>query len=613
MREDPRKQNDRVVVTCLSGLTRLPERRITHRRWLYLGKDVKGKSRVESLLGPENRWQCGEKLRQAAKNLRQPFLDFVAEVGVHQRDRISWWSSRFSWKMWTNSDLFLLLCYLCVAQEVIQEALRRRIGLLLVVEDRWLLHQLKENCAGLRPLVGFAHAGWLGWEKCQAIFSGVLKRVWWLWTMLRNYVRQRRAWPGGKPHSPSTPTAAIFSYPLTSCLLNGGGWEDPYLPGLDLVLQKLGYEVVRFSPPDTAGFEYELAKRYAYFRPLILWATVAGMWRSLRAVWWPRWPERLSVNGLLVRRLVEREWWLEVGRSSLCGFRIHYECMREMLRQGEWRWIVLPYENQPWEKMITLCAQERGVRVAGLQTAILSRYYLPYFLGEGEAQRVPLPDVIFTSGPYAHRVLVEGGNPPERLHMCGNVRYPHLTNRATGGLSQIPNPASRSEILVALPIDPHMSEHLLAAIRRAFPTGGVEEGLRFHIRSHPMFPVKREEIGFPAAIVPSNFQDLTETLPAFGLVIFCGSTVGFEAIAAGRAVLRYRSELLLDVDEVYDDNIPTCSDDDLHEVLLGLVQDGERTWAPGHTDRMAPPLFAPFDREKLEEALGGKLPGERRG
>ena len=599
MQKDLLKQDHLVLVTCLRGLKRLPQGEITYRRWLYLGKDVKRTRRVEWMLGKEHRWECGEKLHQAAANLRQPFLDFVADIGAQQRDQLSWWSSRFSWKMWTASDLFLLICFLSVAQEIIQEAISRKIGLLLVVEDCWLAHQLEENLAGLHANVHFAHVGWLGREKSRAIVLGIARRAWWLWTMLRNYIRQRWVWPGETPDPPSGPTVAIYSYPLLSSLQNSRGWHDPQLPGLDRILQELGYEVIRFSPPDCVGFEAELAMRRAYFRPLILWATVGGIWRSLRAFWWPRWPGHPSVNGLPVQRLVEREWWMEIGRSSLCSFRMFYECLRGMLRRGEWRWIAIPYENQPWEKMIVLSAQESGIRVVGIQNAILSRYYLPYFLGAGEAERMPLPDIICVSGPYAYRVLIEGGNPPERLHLCGSIRYPHVNGSSPQKLTSAP----RSEILVILPIDPYMCEHLLAAIRAAFPTGGVEEGLRFHIRPHPMLPVRSEHIGFPAKIIPSDFHDLTAALRACGLVIFYGSTVGFEALAVRRAVLRYRCELLLDVDEVYDDVVPVCSDDDFRDAVLTLVRDRRHARSADSPQEIVPPLFASFDRRKLEDVL----------
>jgi len=606
MREAPLETDALVLVTDVEGLAAVAPTRAGERRWLYLGKDVAVKDRLTSLLAWDDRWPGRGKVHDAAAKLRQPFLDFVAEVGARQADPIDWWSSRFSWKMWITSDLFLLICYLDVAQEAIREAIREGVRLLVVVEDRWLLCQLGENCAGAHPVVRVARTHRLRWAKSRLVLRGLLGRARWLWAALRDYIRQRCVWPGGRPQPPSISTVAIFSHPVASCFQRDGGWDDPQLPGLDRVLRDLDHAVVRFSLPGSPGFERELARRHAYCRPLILWLTAGGLWRSLRAFWWPTWPDSLMVGDLHVRRLAEREWWMELGRSSLCGFRLLYECLHRMLGAGRWRAIVIPYENQPWEKLIALGGRERGVEVIGIQTAILSRYYLAYFLGHGEAKLMPLPDKICTSGPHADKLLIEGGNPPERLRMCGSIRYPHVAGGARGAPCRVGEARPRSEVLVALPIDLHMSEHLLAAIRAAFPTGGAEEGLHFRVRPHPMAPLRRDDLGFPADVITSTFQDLAETLREVDAVVFYGSTVGFEALAAGRLALRYRADLLLDVDEVYEDGVPTCGDDDLREVLLALVGDDRDREPWERAGAAVPPLFVPFERERLQDVFHGK-------
>jgi len=604
-----RKSNEtpQILVTGISGFRRFSKGKPLSCHWFYLGKNERQDRQIETRLGKQNRWKLEGRLHRVCAELRQPFLDFVAEVGTLQRDPIVWWSSRFSWKMGTASDFFLLLCYLKLAQEIVQESLERKVDLLILVEDPWLLHQLKENLKDLHPDVRVEARVWLSREKVKALFLGLAKRAWWLLLTGRNLFRQRRVWPRERakiPHPPQ-PTVAIFSTPLGSSLRENAGWEDPYLPGLDELLREWGYRIVRFSSPEASGFEQELAKRASYFQPLILHATWAGLWRSLFAFWWPRWPEPLRVQGLSIKKLVEREWWMEVGRASLSYLRMFYECFQGMLRQGQWQWIVYPYENQPWEKMVALCAKDRGVRTAGILAGFVSNYYMPYFLGAGEAKEMPLPDVICTSGPYIQRILAEGGNPSHRLIMCGSVRYHSLAPLAQGNSNGRLPPVSLSEILVALPIDPWMARHLLEAIRVAFPMGGRKEGLRFHIRPHPMCPIDTDQIGFPVHRVPSNFQDVHQVLQACGLVLFTGTALGFEALAMGRAVLRYRSELLLPDgnEDVYGEKIPVCSDDTLREAVLTLVQNGPADGSGELAQLVVPQLFAPLNYEKLKKVF----------
>jgi hypothetical protein len=467
------------------------------------------------------------------------------------------------------------------------------------VEDPWLLRQLKENWAG-DPGVHVSIKARLWPRKVRAVLLGVAKRDRWLLKVLWHYCRQRWTWLSGRTRVPTRAAIAIYSFPMARCLRDGSAWEDPFLPGLDQFFNNLGYDVIRFTPPEQSGFENQLAARRNYFHPLILYATAGSIFRSLAAIWWPRWPRQLSLKGMSIQTLVEREWWIEVGRSSSCVYRMFYECSRRMLRRGEWKWIVYPYENQPWEKMISLCARERGIRTAGIQHSTLSKYYMSYFLGIGEAQHMPLPDVICTSGPYPHRMLAEGRNPIERLKMCGSIRYNYLTNHGQKGSPPPLDFAIRSQVLVALPIDIHMAQHLLAAIRSAFPLGGREEGLCFHIKAHPMCLISQANIGFPALEAPTPIYEALQTC---GMVIFVGTTVGPEALALGRPVLRYRPELLLDLDpsEVYGDSIPTCTDVNLRESVLALVRGDQQVTPADHIQTVNAQIFAPVDWEMLED------------
>jgi hypothetical protein len=585
-------------------------------RWIYLGKDVGERRRVESLLGPARRFELGGRLHEVAARLRQPYLDFVGEVGARQRDPLVWWSTGFSWKSGTVSDLFLLVCYLRLARELLEQAVRKEPRLLVVIEDPWLFRQVAESWtdAGEIQVQGTTS---LWRAKARSVLLCVGKRGWWLARIIGNYLRQRWVWGRRPVAAPTRASVALYSYPLDRCLKGDAGWHDPFLPHVDSLLESLGYEVRRFSPPEAGGFEREVATRHRYFHPLILYATVSGVCRALLAFWSPRWPERLVIEGAAVRYLAEREWWEEIGRSALCVYRLFYECLKGMLRSGHWRWLVYPFENQPWEKLASLCARESGVGTVGIQHAIFSTCSMSYFLGAGEAARMPLPDLICASGPHPVRLLTEGGIPQERLRMPGSVRYGHLGgNGAEQGRTL--GPAPMSDVLVALPIEINTARHLLSAIRAAFPSGGDEEGLRFHIKTHPMCPLRESDIGFPALRAPGEFM---KALAICGLVIFAGSTVGPEAMALGRRVLRYRPELLLNVDpsEVYGDRIPTCSEADFRAAVL--AEAGGVVPGPGESGEThlvcARRVFAPLDRRALTEVFamasaGARVSGSRR-
>lgn len=596
--------------------------------WVYLGTRLRQREAAERLLGADTRIGVGPRLTAAMTALRQPFLDLVAAIGAEQADRLGWWSSRLSWRMWTTSDLFLLTCYLAVARDLACETRKNSGCLVVVVEDRWLLRQIREivctrttvpdTDVGGPELLGETN---LTGEKVRLLLLGAARRFWWLWRTVRDHLRQRSVWPAEEWAPPEHPTAAICSYPLRSSIEGASSsrdWEDHHLPGLDRILQAEGWQVMRFTPPDCPGFEKELAARASYFRPLILFASPRRIWRSLWAFWRPRWPGSPMIGDLTVGWLLRREWWLDVGRSSFCNFRLFYETLDALLSRGAWGWVVSSYENQPWEKMIALAAARHGVRICGIQTAILSPDYLPYVLGRGELRWMPLPDFILTSGPYAQEVLAEGGTPPDRLRMCGAIRYQPLVEAASATLrdTQCPIPAgggtpARKEnascaarVLIVLPIYLPMCDDLLEAVRRAFPDGGASEGIEFLIRPHPLSPIDPSRVGFPARVLPSSFQDTREALRGCGVVLFAGSTVGFEAMALGLAALRYRPETTLDVDsDVYADAVSLCGERGLRESLLGLVRRGP---APGWGEQAAGralQLFAPFNASVVRETF----------
>ncbi len=560
---------------------------------------MKSYHRARGRLGPEKEWPYDEKLRQKAESLRRPFVDFVARVGAEQPDPVTWWSTRFSWKTWGASDLFLLACYLAVAEDCIGEAREKKFALRVAVEDPWLLRQIKETIP-LPPGVKVEGPGLAGFRSRQ-ILMGLARRVKWLLTMVRNRLRQERSWPRQKPPVPEAPIAGIFSYPSQSAFERPGAWRDTHLPEVDRLLSESGFRVVRFTPPECSGWEKELAERSSTAYPLILWATGKRLFISLWAFWRPRWPEPLELQGRSVRWLCLREGWLEVGRSSLCAYRLFYECMKGMLSQGDWRVLVSFYENQPWEKLQVLAARSAGVRTVGIQANLLSPLYLSYGLGGTEQDHPPVPDRIGSSGQAMHQLLLEFGVPPSSLVLCGAVRYADLLERFA---RTQPGPVSERgplRVLVVLPIDPVFSRHLLEALRLAFPEGGEEAGLQFVIRMHPVHSIPRSWVEFPASWSETTFTNLQEEMRSCEAVLFTASTVGFEALAAGKIVVRYQPPHLLDLDEPYGAQVPVVRDSNFRAELLAHLNAGRSAHSAAETERLIRSVFQPVDPDRLLE------------
>lgn len=562
--------------------------------WIYLGKDLDNREAVARILGEKELLSLNDRLHRVAERLRQPFLNFIADLGRMQSDQLGWWSSSCSWKDGGRSDLFLLICYEHLIDELRRESKDRRRPLLVIVEDPWLFYQLKELYAGL-PDVQFYGNPWL-WPAClKAVVWGIGARLIWSLRLVRNYVVQRWFWKWSKKYGqPVSPSIAFYSDLQTRCFQGKDGWRDPYLGELDSILEKAGYSILRFSPPESGGFERALAQRSRYFAPLILWLSPPSLFRSAFASWRPVWPLDPEIGGLPIQWLLLREGWLDGWRSSYLIFRVFFDCLGKLLERFHLQLIIYPYENQPWEKMLVLAARSHGVPTLGYQHGGgLSRFNLAYFHGPDEATWAPLADLIVASGPYAYELMAMGGTPRERLVMGGNLRHQYLRNFRDR--FPLPNSGVHVRVLVALPNDQDLGQHLLYALWKAFPDGGLNEGIEFLIKPHPMCPLTGKMLKFPATFLSGTFAD---ALSLSTVVLYSGTGTGMEAVVMGRIVLRYRSELLLNTDRgelIHDESVIECGDHDLKDKLLFVVRTQLPSPSRQYTEKLLTQIFIPPD------------------
>lgn len=538
--------------------------------WAYLGRDLAARARLESRLGPFV--PVGPVARAQAWRLRRPFLDLVARLGRGQ-DPARWWAGTLAWRDPGTSDLFQL----CVWQATALELAASGRDLTLVVEDPWLFHQLR---AAL-PEARCSEEPSLALPRLRAFLLGWARRRKWELRMLRS--RLRYALAGASPVLPAPPAAAIYSPVLARSVAAPGRFADHYLPGLEEELAAAGLAAHRFVDPETTGFEAALAALPGV-TPLILHATLADLWSAALAR--PPRPAREELDGRPIDLLLEREYWHDLSRAGRCAFELFRRCAARFLSAAPWRAVVYPWENQPQERMLALEAGRLGVRRVGVQHTTLPRLQLAFFALEREA---PGPDALIAAGPEPLRLLKEEGALCE-LALGGARRFPKT----------VPTPGSSPDVLVVLPIDRAHAEDLLEAVGRAYPGGG--EGFTLRVKPHPAQPWALRDPGFPAVV---DEAPMAEALSRCSIVLFTGSTAGLEALAAGRKVLRYRPETVVDMDpcDFLDEAaLPSCDRSDLRAKLEGLRPAGAAATAALAS------LFAPVDAAVWRAVILGKEP-----
>jgi len=545
-------------------------------RWVYLGKNAEHREALIGLLGEKALVPLGCRLHMIAEKLRQPFLDFIAELGRIQEDQLGWWSSFCSWKSSTASDLFLLICYEHLVGQLLHEREEVESPLLVVIEDPWLFCQLADAYARM-PGIEFRGVVALRLLRIKASVRGVAARTRLAVRLVKNYLKQVWFWKWTKCNEPSEASIALYSYPQRPTIGGADGWNDQhsYFDDLDHLLSEAGYSVCRFSPPHVKGFERALAQRSSYFKPLILYATPLRILKAMMLSWHTFRPMGSELCGLPVRWLLLRELWQDRGRASSFLHRVFFECVNRLLDVERLKLLIYPYENYPWEKMLVLAARAHNVRTLGYQHGGgLARFMLSYFHGHGEVEWAPLPDLIVTSGPYSHELLATGGMPSTRLVMGGSLRYQYLGS--DGETSPLPQRGTPMRILVALPIERDLVQHLINTLRRAFPDGGRHDGIEFLIKPHPTYPypLTKKSFRWPATIVGGSFKKAVQTCMC---VLYSGTSTGLEGLAMSRRVIRYRPELLLDTDRtdfLTKDDVVDCTDDDLRTKVLSVLHEG---------------------------------------
>jgi hypothetical protein len=191
-----------ITVISLRGALRsrspLPE----GTRWVFFGENVQARLELARRWGTPPAG-IGRQLQEKARALLQPTLDLVAEIGLHQSDPLTWWSTRFSWKRAGASGFFLMVCYQAVALQMAESCRNQGSHLSLVIEDPWLLRQIGAHLreAGFAPRL-FAGRP-LVFTRIGCAAGGALRRVKWLAVTLWAWARQKGLWPGEEAASPA--------------------------------------------------------------------------------------------------------------------------------------------------------------------------------------------------------------------------------------------------------------------------------------------------------------------------------------------------------------------------------------------------------------------------
>lgn len=404
--------------------------------WLYLGKDVKQREKISQVLGGDNRYFIGGLLHEVAHQLKQPFLDFVAELGRYQKDKLHWWASNIAYKCPAASDFFLLQCYAAILEKVCSD--NRCCGgktLVVFVEDRWLYRYLwqryKREARGLCFLSRKSVLPAILKSAIRAIMSRgyfLLKTGRQIWnsrtvagqSKLSDLIRNEKE-------------IYIYSWIQDRSFPKDGEFQDAYFGRLQEIVNDCGLNVTYITPP---FLESDLKRKcldYGNCKFIFLdqYINLGSILKSLFSLPRISFPEELDSQFPSLKILLQREIMREF--SSLPRYILQYFTFKECLKGIRQRkiTIIYPFENQPWEKMLCLAAKEldKNIKLVGYQHYPVPLLLLNCFLGTGESSTMPLPDLIVTNGEYTLNLLKNAGYGEVELVNGGALRYEYLHDK----------------------------------------------------------------------------------------------------------------------------------------------------------------------------------------
>lgn len=564
-----------IIISSYNKLKKVKRFLRNDTKWCYVGKDICIREKISETLGKGNRFYLKDRLNKVAEEFSQPYLDFVANMGMCQRNKLQWWASRFASKSPYQTDFYLLFCYEVLVNRLITEFVDKKQDICVFIEDNWLFFSIVTRYKTSEGPLFFGNYLKVFQDGILLVCRGIIcrallaVRLFLLWfVVFLNYENKKpvRVQQGGN-------IIGIFSH-AEERALDSNKFVDHYTCGLSEFLEGNNTKVLR---PLFLLFPVSLFKKINKFSdtlwPLILDVRITDFLQILR--YWK--PEINSgkacvIGEFSVRLLLKREILDEFSKT---GFNLYLILFKVMKRFFSRKWcsvLIYLFENQPIEKIMCLAAKDAGgVKLVGYQHSSVFKFLFSYFLGEGEREFIPLPDKIIVNGNNALNLLKEEGYPLERIAVGGAWRYTYLFENIKQRMSS--KNSDMVGLLVLLPVSKHISEFVIDAIVQYYSKNSE---IKILIKPHPLMPlerlsVKKEQLD----IFEITNKPLHDVMKDCQIVLYCNTTAGIESFFYGKIVIRLLLENYIDVDPLAGFDAPEIIqsyEDDLSEKIEEAIR-----------------------------------------
>ena len=229
---------------------------------------------------------------------------------------------------------------------------------------------------------------------------------------------------------------------------------------------------------------------------------------------------------------------------------LHYDTVRNMLKEMRIETFLLTFENNPWERMCIRACRDHSpmTQVLGCQHTVVPEAALNMFVYPTENTLVPLPDRVLTTGEIPKNIILrysDYGQVPV-VSACA-LRYEYL-------FSIKPKPRLKSQGHILLVLDGvEQTQQMLQFVLGQL---GSQRPYRLRIRCHPALPWSLLTRKFHIDISPYDNVEisegaLSEDLEWSDMIIYWQSTVVLEAINWGKPAINYKPSDILSYDPLF--------------------------------------------------------------
>jgi hypothetical protein len=523
--------------------------------WAFFGKSFSHAIEIEDLLGGfGKKFESGDKLQEIARELRQPYIDYIGKLSIENHS-LTWWLSSVSEKNPFISTSFLNICYTKLALDFLEKF--KKPYFVLFVEDRALRTTIFKN-ADCRVELIESKVRQLK-ERGRKIIWTFLIKGWFIWSTLYKVAISKYSFNKEKILRSKTPLTLIHTWIDGRSFDLKGNFTDSYFGDLFHRLKDRDRKVV-IVPSVLGKFSYRKALKLmensdAEFLPPYCFISIFNVLSA--AITTAIKPHRINrfhlFSDLDISDLLKSDFEKDRENIRTASNLLLYDIVRAWNKKDiKIDSLIYTFENHTWEKVFCIAFKEfyPKTTIIGYQHSVLSRMLLNYFYSSNERKIIPLPDKIITNGKYPEKILKESGYPKQTVVCGGAIRYVNLLKEInTHKEDKTRGKTQKWTVLVTTSIDRREASELIWKSTKAYED---TDEYNVIIKCHPVIPFKKVVRALGNFNLPKNFsisqKPVAELLETTHALLYTSSTTCIEALTVGVPAVHVESDFIVDID-----------------------------------------------------------------